>query len=1054
MKIRLSSVSFVSLVFLFCLTFSHSTAYAQLSTWHQAPGPYSYSSLNQMASASNGYLFAVGAVGSQGYVYRSTDNGATWKLVSPVSFTAAAYAVATDLYGDVFVGTDGQGLWRSMDNGSSWSRTGSALSNQIFSISTDVNGKVYAISGGAIFVSTDKGATWNTYGGQSTPTSLMSISVAPSGYVFIGQNGGTSWYRSTDGGNTWTSLSLWVGGVNPFAFSRSGNIYFASNGNGVYVSTDGGASWNKKNSGLPVLAYGDIPAASVALANDDTILVAIDSLASIGNGYVPDGVGVYTSTDGGDSWRIVGQYFSKFGATSLLASQDGKYIAGAGGVFTYSPTTGVWSQTGLPTSSVIALDVTNSGNWLASDSRYLGLEVSTDDGNNWTYASGFPRTGDAWSFLDALTGKELASGYGGTYLSSDGGLSWTLVTSSFSANSFALTSSGSILAVSSGSSSVVRSTDDGDTWVQMPQVNASLHSIANGGSGNILLGCDSPARMFRSTDDGLTWNISDTLQGSEVTSISNDNDSVIFAGTDNLLYKSNDHGKNWVVDDDFPARGCVKIVTSTNGFVYVATDTNGIIASFDYGLTWHSLNDSLINQRILSLATTLDGTLIAGTDGSGIFFATAPSLPFLTYSIDTLSFGDISAGTSRSQSLVIKNSGTAPLSVYKLTSTDSAYTVSPSSFSLAPGLSQLILVTFRPERNMEYDDSLLISSNFPGALKPIILKASSTQLQTGISLISPLGGQQWYSGTTHNIQWSSSNISLIKIEFSSDSGATWTIIADSVQASQDSLAWLVPDINSSNCFVKVVSLTDSTYTSQSSSPFQIARQLNSPGWTYTITGNNHIILIPLSANPTINDTAIAGGDYIGVFYDSSGTLACGGYAIWDGTRNISVTAWGDDPTSPNPDGFGNGEVFKWRIWQHKTGKTFFAHATYTINPQFPNDSTFVSNGISALASLNGYQPITAVQESRAIPEEYALYQNYPNPFNPTTMISYDLPKRTHVVLTVYDILGRNVMTLVNVVEQPGSYEVNFNASDLPSGVYFYRLTAGSFVATKKLLLLK
>ena len=337
---------------------------------------------------------------------------------------------------------------------------------------------------------------------------------------------------------------------------------------------------------------------------------------------------------------------------------------------------------------------------------------------------------------------------------------------------------------------------------------------------------------------------------------------------------------------------------------------------------------------------------------------------------------------------------------------------------------------------------------------PYSAAVSVTQAQTSISLISPIGGEEWYAGTTHSIRWSSSSMSLIRIEFSSDSGVTWSTIADSVQASQDSLAWLVPDVNSSKCFIKIVSLADSTYTARSSSPFQITRQLNSPGWTYTITGNSHIILVPLSANPRINDAAIAGGDYIGVFYDSSGTLACGGYAVWDGTKNISVTAWGDDPTSSSPDGFAGGEVFKWRIWQQKTGKTFSAYAAYTVNSQFPNDSTFVSNGISALASLNGYQAVTAVQESKVIPKEYALYQNYPNPFNPSTTISYDIPKRCHVLISIYDVLGREVRTLVNKEEPAGSHQVTFDASSLPSGVYFYRFIAGSFVATKKLLLSK
>lgn len=96
------------------------------------------------------------------------------------------------------------------------------------------------------------------------------------------------------------------------------------------------------------------------------------------------------------------------------------------------------------------------------------------------------------------------------------------------------------------------------------------------------------------------------------------------------------------------------------------------------------------------------------------------------------------------------------------------------------------------------------------------------------------------------------------------------------------------------------------------------------------------------------------------------------------------------------------------------------------------------------------------------PQEFLLYQNYPNPFNPTTTIKFEIPKvKTHrdaslqiVTLKVYDILGNEVATLVNEEKQPGVYEVQFDASSLASGMYLYKLQAGSFVQTKKMILLR
>ncbi len=100
-------------------------------------------------------------------------------------------------------------------------------------------------------------------------------------------------------------------------------------------------------------------------------------------------------------------------------------------------------------------------------------------------------------------------------------------------------------------------------------------------------------------------------------------------------------------------------------------------------------------------------------------------------------------------------------------------------------------------------------------------------------------------------------------------------------------------------------------------------------------------------------------------------------------------------------------------------------------------------------------------ENSNVPNEFALYQNYPNPFNPTTKIQYSVPDKVrsgtlqqNVKLVVYDILGRKITTLIDEPKTAGQYEINFSGSELPSAVYYYQLTAGSFQETKKMVLLK
>ena len=126
-----------------------------------------------------------------------------------------------------------------------------------------------------------------------------------------------------------------------------------------------------------------------------------------------------------------------------------------------------------------------------------------------------------------------------------------------------------------------------------------------------------------------------------------------------------------------------------------------------------------------------------------------------------------------------------------------------------------------------------------------------------------------------------------------------------------------------------------------------------------------------------------------------------------------------------------------------------AGSTWEHLPYNP-DLCLVSDGLKALFN----QIVTDVNTEREISEQFSLEQNYPNPFNPSTTIKYDLPEANFVSIKVYDVLGLEVGSLVNEQKQAGKYELNWNAANLPSGVYFYRLQAGDFVQTRKMILLK
>ena len=129
------------------------------------------------------------------------------------------------------------------------------------------------------------------------------------------------------------------------------------------------------------------------------------------------------------------------------------------------------------------------------------------------------------------------------------------------------------------------------------------------------------------------------------------------------------------------------------------------------------------------------------------------------------------------------------------------------------------------------------------------------------------------------------------------------------------------------------------------------------------------------------------------------------------------------------------------------------------NYQFFNDLSEFNSSIKLEYRLkqidfNGVFSYSDIVEVEFVPENYSLSQNYPNPFNPSTSISFTLIKSTFVTLKIYNILGNEMTTLVNQAMPGGKHKIKFDAKNLPSGVYLYTLTAGDFVDTKKMLLMK
>ncbi len=174
-------------------------------------------------------------------------------------------------------------------------------------------------------------------------------------------------------------------------------------------------------------------------------------------------------------------------------------------------------------------------------------------------------------------------------------------------------------------------------------------------------------------------------------------------------------------------------------------------------------------------------------------------------------------------------------------------------------------------------------------------------------------------------------------------------------------------------------------------------------------------------------------------YDQYRTNIWTGYGFRD-AFNLGKNWWGPDML-----GIDQGP-FVLMIENYRTGKVW---NTFMKN-------TIVAEGLSRI----GFTTVTsATEEAAALPDQFGLHQNFPNPFNPETTIRYDIPagvtkNGTYVTLKIFDLLGNEIRTIVNEKQSSGSHSVRFSADQLASGVYFYRLTAGNYSSSKKMVLLR
>jgi len=222
----------------------------------------------------------------------------------------------------------------------------------------------------------------------------------------------------------------------------------------------------------------------------------------------------------------------------------------------------------------------------------------------------------------------------------------------------------------------------------------------------------------------------------------------------------------------------------------------------------------------------------------------------------------------------------------------------------------------------------------------------------------------------------------------------------------------------------------------------VPTNMKTRNFTFTAhTGDNYSMVVTHSI---LDGSRLEIGDEIGVY--TPGGL-CVGASIWTGTVPLALTTWIDNSQTPLVDGYVPGEAMIFKIWKQGFDAEFPVAPSYS-----QGDGTF---GSGAFGSVSLLAKATSEEDIKGrIPKSFFLSRNYPNPFNPSTHIRFALPTECFVTLKVYDMLGKEMDTIISEHRAAGEYEITWNAGDFPSGIYFYRLEAGGFAETRKLILQK
>jgi BNR/Asp-box repeat. len=629
--------------------------------------------------------------------------------------------------------------------------------------------------------------------------------------------------------------------------------------------------------------------------------------------------------------------------------------------------------------------------------------VSSNNGKNWTTISLTDPNIDI-SCVAGDSNNIFAGTFGkGIYVSTDNGNGWGIANSGLT-NLYvtSMAAKDSIVLAGTSGNGIFRSINDGKTW-----------TLANNGITNdtitamlimdsVIIAGSSRGNTFQSNDNGLHWKLIPTTSSYSISSIKKKGNTIFAGSNGGGVSVSQDGGQHWSASNNGLYNTGVTALTISDSAVFASTMPSGVFRSMNNGELWIPMNNGLQDSLVTSV-TMSDSNVFAGTERGGVYRSTDYGVNWTAMNTGLISINvnvfithgeDVFAGT--------RGGGV-------LFSTD----LGKSWTALNSGLTALNVVSLAIHDSTIYAATdyywIFKSTDYGKNWTPTTrVQANSTALTMGDSIL--------YVTTDIN-----------GVYRTTDQGSTWQNLGLSSDyldpiAAKDSLV-----ITGSSIYRGVFLSSDygQDWTSLGSSyAYSFINVLGWCGNTMVAGIDNGIFLRGLQGGTwvpkgprdcvysiAIKDSLIMAGTYSGVYLS---------------------TDWGEQWV--RIDSGLSGQIYALAI----VGSELFAGDRN--NNIWKRSLSEVVTEVKTLTS--------------GVVSEFSLNQNYPNPFNPLTTIKFSIPFRGYTTLKIYDILGKEVKTIMGQELGPGVHSFNWDAKSNSSGVYFYRLQSGSLVATKKLLLIK